>query len=291
MITGPATRRTADAPGPGRGSALGGDGPGTATSLLGGFVQCVAVLAVAAGVGAVLARLLSVYPARDVGFLLFGAVLAGIGWLNPRFSVVAVVAAFVFSGLLRRLVPVADPAGDAAALFPFLVALPLAVRGATLKKPPAVTALLVWAVVGVALSFAAPLVGIAGWLNLAVPLLAAFGIRRIPSGATTFARATVVCGAISATYGIAQYFIPFHWDVVWLTRSGIRSAGVFGESSFRPFATMPAPQAAAMLCAVVILLVVFQRHLVDASRPLLVWALSSASILLLLTLARTVWLA
>ena len=258
--------------------------------LVGTMVQAVVGLAVAAGLGCILARLLSVYPARDVTFLLLGAALAGLAWLNPRFSIVAVVAAFVFSGLLRRLVPVADPVADSAAVFPFVVALPLAVYGITSKKPAAVTLLLLWAVVGVLLSIRAPLVGLAGWLNLAVPLLAAFGIRRVPSGISTFARATVVCGSIAATYGIVQYFVPFSWDVVWLVRSGIRSAGVFGESSFRPFATLPAPQVAAMLCAVVILLLVFQSHLVGPSTVLRVWALSSTSVLLLLTLARTIWL-
>ena len=254
------------------------------------LVQGVVALAVAAGIGALLSRLLTVYPTRDVGFLLFAAGLAALAWLNPRFSIVAVVAAFVFSGLVRRLVPAADPTSDVADLLPFLVALPLAVRGAMVKKPAAVTALLLWSVVGVGLSLRSPAVGLAGWLNLAVPLLAAFGIRRIPSGVNTFARATVICGSIAATYGIAQYFVAFQWDVAWLTRAGIQSAGVFGESTFRPFATLPAPQTAAMLCAVVILLVVFQGHLVRSSTVLRVWALSASSSLLLLTLARTVWL-
>ena len=266
-----------------------GDSRGPSHRSVGAFVQAVVALGVAAGLGCMLARLLSVYTVRDMAFLLFGAALAGLSWLNPRFSIVAVVAAFVFSGLLRRLVPVADPVADAAALFPLLVAVPLAVYGITVRKPVAVSLLLIWAVVGVALSLRAPLVGLAGWLNLAVPLLAAFGIRRIAGGVNTFARATVICGAIAATYGIAQYFVPFSWDVAWLTRSGIRSAGVFGESSFRPFATLPAPQIAAMLCAVVILLLVFQGHLVGPSITLRVWALSSTSVLLLLTLARTVW--
>ncbi len=266
-----------------------GHGPSAARQPAVTLAQGTAALGVATAVGCLFARLLSVYPARDVGFLLFGAVLAGFAWLSPRFSIVAVVAAFVFSGLLRRLVPVADPVADAAALFPFLVAIPLAVHGFTSKKPAAVTLLLAWAVVGFALSFRAPLVGLAGWLNLAVPLLAGFGIGRIPSGVSTFAKATVVCASIAAPYGIVQYFVPFRWDVAWLTRSGIRSAGVFGESSFRPFATLPAPQTAAMLCAVVILLLVFQGHLLGPSKALRVWALSSTSILLLLTLARTVW--
>lgn len=248
-------------------------------------------MAGAACLGSVFVLVVAGYPVRDVAFLLFGAALAGLAWLSPRFSIVAVVAAFVFSGLLRRLVPAADPTADAAAVFPFLVALPLAVHGITVKKPPGVTALLLWAVVGVGLSIGAPLVGLAGWLNLAVPLLAAFGIRRIPLGVNLFARTTVICGAIAATYGIVQYFFPIPWDVVWLNGAGIQSIGVFGTSSFRPFATLPAPQTAATLCAVVILLVVFQRQMVGASTALRFWALSTTSILLLLTLARTLWLA
>ena len=258
---------------------------------LGRLAQGVVAVGLAAAVGSLLPGLLNAYPARDIGFLLFGAALAGLGWLHPRLSIVTVVAAFVFSGLLRRLIPDADPAFDTAAVFPFIAAFPLAVRGTIAKKPEAVTALLLWSLVGVALAARAPLVGLGGWLNLVVPLLAAFGIRSTPSGITTFARATVICGSIAATYGIAQYVVPFRWDLIWLTRAGPRSAGVFGESTFRPFATLPAPQTAAMLCAVVILLVVFQGHLVQASIALRAWAISATSVLLLLTLARTVWMA
>lgn len=254
-------------------------------------LYAVAGLGVAAGLGALLPRLLTMYPTRDIAFLLVGAALAGLAWLSPRFAIIAVVAAFVFSGLLRRLVPDPDLSADMAAIFPFIAAVPLAVHGLTSKKPPAATALLLWTVVGVMLSLRNPLVALGGWLNLAVPLLAAFGVRRTPGGAVTFARATVVCGSIAATYGIAQYVIPFPWDLLWLKRAGVQSAGVFGQPSFRPFATLPAPQTAAMLCAVVILVVVFQGQLIKPFTGLRVWAVSSSSILLLLTLARTVWLA
>jgi hypothetical protein len=259
--------------------------------LPGHLLAGVAVLAVATGLGVMLPTALSVYPVRDISLLLLAAALGGLAWLNPKFSIVVTVAAFVFSGLLRRLVPDIDPTSDAAAIFPFLVALPLAFHGARLKKPVAILTLVLWASVGAAFSLGSPLVGIAGWLNLAVPLLAAFGIRSIPQGMMVFVRATVICGAIAATYGIIQYFVPFRWDVVWLTDSGVSSAGTFGESNFRPFATLPAPQTAAMLCAVVILVVIFQRPLLRSSTALRVWALSVSSILLLLTLARTVWLA
>ncbi|MDQ3304800.1 MAG: hypothetical protein M3535_02270 [Actinomycetota bacterium] len=257
----------------------------------GRFVAGAAVLAIAVGLGSLLPTALSVYLVRDIALLLSAAAVAGLAWANPRFSIGAVVAAFVFSGLLRRLVPAADPASDMAAIFPFLVALPLAIHGARFKKPAAIVVLLLWATVGAALSLRTPLVSLGGWLNLAVPLLAAFGIRSIPSGMKIFAQATVICGAMAATYGIVQYVVPFRWDVTWLAGSGISSAGTFGESNFRPFATLPAPQTAAMLCAVVILIVVFRGQLLGSSTALRVWAVSSSSILLLLTLARTVWLA
>ncbi len=235
--------------------------------------------------------LLTAYPTRDVALLLFGLAIAAVAWRNASLSIVATVAALVFSALLRRIFPAADASADPAAIFPFIVALPLAIRGAQCKKPAAVTVLVVWTIVGAALSFAVPLVGLAGWLNFAVPLLAAFGIRKTPNGLSTLARATVVCGAIAATYGIVQYFVAFPWDVAWLARAGIRSVGTFGESSFRPFATLPAPQTAALLSAIVILIVVFRPTLLQWGSIPRVWAMVSCAVFLLLTLARTVWLA
>lgn len=255
-----------------------------------------ASLAVAGFLGSVLLGLLmpsflASYPTRDVVLLLLAVAIAGVAWRHSSVSIVAAVAAFAFSGLLRRVFPAADPSADAAAIFPFIVTLPLAARGLRFKKPAGVTLLVVWTVVGAALSFSVPLVGLAGWLNFAVPLLAAFGIMSTTGGLSTFARATVVCGAIAATYGIVQYFVAFPWDVAWLAGAGIRSAGTFGEANFRPFATLPAPQTAAMLSAVVILVVVFRRALLGAGAMVRGWALASCSVFLLLTLARTVWLA
>ncbi len=215
--------------------------------------------------------------------------LAAVAWLHPSATVVATVAAFVFSALLRRVFPAADPAADMAAIFPFIVAIPLAVHGLRCPKPGAVTLLLIWTTVGAAVAVGTPLVALAGWLNFAVPLLAAFGVRRIPSGLSVFARATVICGAIAATYGIVQYFVALPWDVAWLARSGVRSIGTFGEPNFRPFGTLPAPQTAATVSAVVILLMVFQRELVRPSAVLRAWALCSSAVFLLLTLARSVW--
>ena len=255
-----------------------------------------ASLAVAGFLGSVLLgllmpRFLASHPTRDVVLLLLAVAIGGVAWRHSSVSIVAAVAAFVFSGLLRRVFPAADPSADAAAIFPFIVTLPLAARGVRFKKPASVTLLVVWAIVGATLSFSVPLVGLAGWLNFAVPLLAAFGIAGTAGGVSTFARAVVVCGAIAATYGVVQYFVAFPWDVAWLARAGVRSAGTFGEANFRPFATLPAPQTAAMLSAVVILVVVFRRALLRSGTILRGWALASCSVLLLLTLARTVWLA
>ncbi len=246
-------------------------------------------IAVPVVLGALLPQLTSAFAFRDLALLLFAAVLAAVAWLHPSASIVTTVGAFVFSALLRRVFPAADPAADMAAIFPFIVAIPLAVHGLRCSKPGAVTLLLIWTTFGAALAVGTPLVALAGWLNFAVPLLAAFGVRRIPTGLSVFARATVICGSIAATYGIVQYFVPFSWDVAWLARAGVRSIGTFGESNFRPFGTLPAPQTAATLSAVVILLMVFQRQLVQPSALLRGWALSSSAVFLLLTLARSVW--
>jgi hypothetical protein len=239
--------------------------------------------------GALLPQLTASFGFRDLGILLFGAVLAAVASLHPRVSIAAAVAAFVFSALLRRVFPAADPAADMAAIFPFVVSIPLAVHGLRCPKPGAVTLLLIWTTLAAAPALGTPLVALAGWLNFAVPLLAAFGVRRIPGGLPVFARTTVVCGSIAATYGLVQYFVAFPWDLTWLAGAGVRSIGTFGESNFRPFGTLPAPQTAAMLAAVVILLMVFQRHLVRPSPLLRAWALSSSGVFLLLTLARSVW--
>lgn len=248
-----------------------------------------AAVVVPVALGALLPQLAASFGFRDLTLLLFAAVLAAVASLHPRASIVAAVAAFVFSALLRRVFPAADPTADMAAIFAFVVTIPLAVHGVRCPKPGAVTLLLIWTTVGVAPALGTPLVAVAGWLNFAVPVLAAFGVRRIPGGLPVFARATVVCGSIAATYGIVQYFVAFPWDLTWLAGAGVRSIGTYGESNFRPFATLPAPQTAATLSAVVILLVVFRRQLVSPSPLLRAWALSSSGVFLLLTLARSVW--
>lgn len=251
----------------------------------------VAALTVGVGVGVVLPTLTATLPWRDIALFLVAAAAVWIAWVRPSLSIVLVVGAFVFSAGVRRLLPAVDPDTDLAAILPFIVALPLAAHGVRMTKPVGAALLLVWITVRAAFSFDVPLASLAGWLDLAVPLLAAFGIARIPSGLSTFVRATVVCGSIAAIYGIIQYFVPFPWDVEWLMRASLDSAGQPGNTNFRPFSTLPAPGTAAMLSAVVILIVVFRKEMVWRSQLLRSVALCCSSTFLLLTQVRSVWLA
>ncbi len=250
----------------------------------------VSALTVAVGLGVVLPTVTATYPWRDILLFLLAALVMYLACVRPSVSIVLVVATFVFSAGLRRLLPAVDPTADLAAVLPFFVALPLAAHGVRATKPIGATLLLVW-ITARAAFFDVPLVSVAGWLDLAVPLLAAFGIARVPSGLSTFARATVLCGSIAATYGIIQYFAPFPWDVAWLMRASLDSAGQPGSTNFRPFSTLPAPGTASMVATAVILIMVFRKDLVRASAFLRTWALASSSVFLLLTQVRSVWLA
>lgn len=252
-------------------------------------------LLVAAGVAFVvgykLPGLVSTHGPRDLLFLLGAAALAGVGLRHPTFSIVSVVATFVFSALLRRLAPAVDPSSDLAAIVPFVVALPLAARGLRAPKPVSVSLMLVWFTLSAGLVLSQPLVGIAGWLNVAVPLLAAFGVMRAPDGLRTFARATVICGALAATYGMVQYFVPFSWDEAWLAATNFESVGSFEDPDFRPFATLPAPATAATVGALVILVLASRRDLTGFSPLVRTWALTTTVTLVLLAQVRSVWLA
>ena len=250
-----------------------------------------AAVAVAVVVGYKLPDLVATYGPRDLLFFVAAAVVAGLGLRSPSFSIASVVAVFVFSALLRRLIPAADPSSDLAAIVPFVVALPLAGRGLLAAKPVGVSLFLAWMTLSAGLALSSPLVGIAGWLNVAVPLLAVFGAARVPHGLRTLARATVLCGALAATYGIVQYFVAFPWDAAWLASTEFASVGSFDDPDFRPFATLPAPATAATVSAAVILLLVARRDL--TALPVMVrgWALSASIMLLLLAQVRSVWLA
>lgn len=246
-----------------------------------------AVVAGLATAGAVV--VLSAHSQRDLLLLLAGAGLAGLAVTSARMAVAVTVATFFFWALVRRLVPVADPSVDPAAIVPYLVALPLAVRGLRVQKPPAVVVLAAWATAAALLSFR-PLVGAAGWLNFVAPLLAAFAVARIPSGAEVLARWTVLCGSTAATYGIVQYVVPFRWDERWLGSAHFVSVGAFGRTTFRPFATLPAPGTAAVLTALVIMLVLFRRDLYDPPAIVRVWALTACTLFLLVGQVRTAWI-
>jgi hypothetical protein len=250
-----------------------------------------AAVGVALVVGYKLPDLIATYGPRDLLFFLAAASLAGLGLRSPSFSIISVVAVFVFSALLRRLAPAVDPSSDLAAIVPFVVALPLAARGLLAAKPISVSLLVAWMTLSAGLALSAPLVGIAGWLNVAVPLLAAFGAAHVANGLRTLARATVVCGALAATYGIVQYFVAFPWDAAWLASTNFASVGSFDDPSFRPFATLPAPATAATVSALVILLLITRRDLTNFSTLVRGWALSSSVMLLLLAQVRSVWLA
>ena len=250
-----------------------------------------AAVVVALVVGYKLPDLVASYGPRDLLFFVAAAVIAGLGLRSPPFSIVSVVAVFVFSALLRRLAPAADPSSDLAAIVPFVVALPLAGRGILAAKPVSVSLFLAWMTLSAGLALNSPLVGVAGWLNVAVPLLAAFGATRVPHGLRILARASVVCGALAATYGSLQYFVAFPWDAAWLASTQFVSVGSFDDPNFRPFATLPAPATAATVSAVVILLLASMRDLTGFSPLVRGWALSTSVMLLLLAQVRSVWLA
>ncbi len=223
---------------------------------------------------------------RNLALLLVALAIAGIGCFSFSFSVTSTVAVFVFSALVRRMIPAADPAADITAIAPFVVALPLAARALHHHKPANLALLLGWVTVLIGFSLGNPLNGIAGWMNLAVPLLAATAIVATPRGLELLARATVVCGGLAATYGIAQYFSPFSWDLAWLDRSDFAK---FDTPRFRPFSTLPAPRTAALLCAIVILILVFRPGLVDLSRAVRGWAVMACTVFILPAQVRNVW--
>ncbi|MDQ6948398.1 MAG: hypothetical protein M3256_19595, partial [Actinomycetota bacterium] len=251
------------------------------------------ILAFASSVaaGLIVAKVVSAVPApRDLTFIVVGLAVAGMGFLQPRFAIAATVFAFVFSGLLRRIFPSATPSADISAIVPFIVALPVAVQGFRRRKPLNVSLLLIWLTLMAARSLGSPLVSAAGWMNLTIPLAGAFGIQRIDRGPAILVRSLIWCAALAATYGVIQYLVPISWDVAWLSQSGLASAGVIGKSNFRPFATYAAPTTGAVVSAIVILILMYKKD-GDTPRALKIFAISSCSVLVLLSQVRVVWVA
>lgn len=242
--------------------------------------------------GLAIPRGIDVVPApRDLALFIAGVAIAGIGFFRPPFAVVATVAAFIFSGLVRRVLPTADPTADLTAIVPFIIALPLAARGFRVHKPLQVSLLLGWFTIVATASLGSSLVSAAGWLNIVIPLAAAFGVRQIDGGPATLIRALVWCATAAAVYGMIQYVVAIPWDIRWLRDSRLVSAGVFGNANFRPFATYASPVTAATISATVMLVLLYGLGPERLARPLKALAFSSCTALVLLTGVRVVWVA
>jgi hypothetical protein len=249
------------------------------------------LLAVPMCAGVVSPWVVSQVGTRVSVFLLGAGFLAGLGFSRRSFAIVATIGAFVVSGLLRRLYPAADATADPAAIFPFIVAVPLVVAGLRSRKSLGIVLFLGWISVAAGISLRSPTVAIGAWINLAVPLLAAIAIVSSPRSSRTLMRALVVAGSVAATYGLIQYRVPLFWDLNWIDRSGFVSAGRFGESTFRPFATYASVGTGATVTAIVFLVVVFRWKLTGFSPSLRVLALVPITLYILVAQVRAVWIA
>lgn len=123
------------------------------------------------------------------------------------------------------------------------------------------------------------------WL---VPLLFGLAIalewRRYPSVASHVTRAFVLGGLVLSVYAIFQFLNPPAWDRFWVENAGMASVGFAFPYRLRVFSLMNGP----LLFGVTLLSALF---LALASRGTLrILALVAATIALLLTLVRSVWL-
>lgn len=247
------------------------------------------LLGVVALVGVMLPTLSNAFGHRTVVLLGIALALTGLAVLLPDASIPIAVSTVMFFALLRRILPTETPAADVAAILPFLVAAPLAVRGLRHRPPLSVTIFLAWGLATMVMNPGSPLVGAAGIANLGVPMMIGLGAAALPGGLQRLTASFVITGGLAATYGVFQYFSPLSWDVRWLADSNFFSAGRIGTSEFRPFATLPSPGTMALVAAVVVLLVVLPRSPVRGT--VRVWAGTSCGLLLLLTQVRSVWIA
>lgn len=229
---------------------------------------------------------------RDSLLLAVASLLALIGCFSVRLSILIPTAMFVGFALIRRLVPAENPTLDPAAIAPFITALPLAARSLAARPPKTTTSLVVWCSASVLLTASTILVGVAGWFNLVVPLLAAASIKSTEANCRYFLRALVAFSTLAFLYGILQFIKIPSWDAAWLQGSDIRfSSGQPGTHTFRPFATFAAPGIGAVVAAVVILLLVSSKGRSLAPPVLRFTSIGLASSYLLLTQVRSAWLA
>lgn len=226
---------------------------------------------------------------RTLVLLAVCGVISAASFGSARLAVVSTVLAFVFFATVRRMYPAPDPNSDPAALGPFLIALPLAVQGLRERLHLSVRAYLGWLAVTVPLAGLA--VGIAGAFNSLVPLLAAAAISAHNSRLELFVRWLLRASLVAFSYGTLQFFYLFPWDAQWLANSRIRfSAGIPGTSTFRPFATLPAPGTGAVLAAVVIVLAVSELGRRHSSLLLRSCVVGVALPYLAFTQVRSVWI-
>lgn len=239
--------------------------------------------------GAIVPVLSKTLGSRTVVLLASTLALTGLSWILPDVSIPVAISTVMFFALARRVFPSPTPATDVAAIFPFIVAAPLAWRGLRDRAPLSVVCFLGWSAATFVLAFGSPLVGVAGVANLAVPMGIGLAAARLPDGTAALRRSVVVTGAMAATYGIVQYISPFAWDVRWQRDSKFLSTGRIGTTGFRPFATLPSPGTMAVVAAVVVLLVVLPSPPVGGI--VRAWAGCACGVVLLLTQVRSVWIA
>lgn len=154
-----------------------------------------------------------------------------------------------------------------------------------------------WTVAALAVGYGAvvglvevgPLASLHGLMSWSVPL--GFGLaialrwREYPGISRTFANA-VLCGTIVlSAYAIVQFIAPPKWDRLWVEGSGMRSVGIAFPFEMRVFSLVNAPLPLAVILMAGLFLFLAKRGAVR------VIGASMATIGLLLTLVRSVWLA
>ena len=247
------------------------------------------VLACIGAVGAAMPILSNAFGTRTMLLFSLTLGLTGITLLLPETSIPVAVSTVMFFALVRRIFPSPTPVSDAAAIFPFIVAAPLAFRGLRDHAPPSVVFYLGWSAATLLLNFSSPLVGVGGIANLAVPMTIGLSAAQVPNGLSLLRKSFAVTAGVASSYGLVQYFVAPSWDARWLRDAQFSSAGPIGTSGFRPFGTLPSPGALAVVAAVVVLLVVRPGSPVTGLTR--AWVGSTCGLILLLGQVRSVWIA